>query len=107
MASATGDLESYVKNCKKIVGAALNYMYVKWILKLVNRTNKKSFLFRDIVRERNVPVPELPLMFLKPTTSLIQEGQDIVVSLFLYIATVCIVYIFFLFISRYLKFLQK
>lgn len=45
MASATGDLESYVKNCKKIVGAALNYMYVKWILKLVNRTNKKIVSF--------------------------------------------------------------
>ncbi|XP_037825642.1 acylpyruvase FAHD1, mitochondrial isoform X1 [Lucilia sericata] len=60
MATASNtELESFVKNSKKIVGAALNYM--------------------DIVRERNVPVPELPLMFLKPTTSLVQEGQDIVI----------------------------
>ncbi|XP_073819404.1 oxaloacetate tautomerase FAHD1, mitochondrial isoform X2 [Musca autumnalis] len=53
------DLESFATKSKKILGAALNYM--------------------DIVRERNVPVPKDPVVFLKPTTSLIQEGQDIVI----------------------------
>ncbi|XP_005190578.1 acylpyruvase FAHD1, mitochondrial isoform X2 [Musca domestica] len=52
-------LESFAVNSKKILGAALNYM--------------------DIVRERNVPVPKDPVVFLKPSTSLIQEGQDIVI----------------------------
>lgn len=55
----TCELESFVCNSRKIVGAALNYM--------------------DIVKERNVPVPEVPLLFLKPSTSLVQEGEDIVI----------------------------
>lgn len=36
-------------------------------------------LFRDIVRTRNVAVPTEPLLFFKPTTSYVTEGNPIVV----------------------------
>ncbi|XP_075145462.1 oxaloacetate tautomerase FAHD1, mitochondrial isoform X2 [Haematobia irritans] len=57
--SSGSDLQLFARNSKKILGAALNYM--------------------DIVRERNAPVPKSPVVFLKPSTSLIEEGKDIVI----------------------------
>ncbi|KAI9579954.1 acylpyruvase FAHD1, mitochondrial-like isoform X1 [Glossina fuscipes] len=52
-------LESFVTYNKKILGAGLNYM--------------------DIIKSRNLPIPEEPILFLKPSTSLIQEGQNIII----------------------------
>lgn len=52
------NLRNFAENGKKILGAALNYM--------------------DIVKARGVPVPPQPLVFLKPTTSYLKEGQNIV-----------------------------
>lgn len=52
------NLKNFAENGKKILGAALNYM--------------------DIVKARGVPVPPQPLVFLKPTTSYLKEGQNIV-----------------------------
>ncbi|XP_017074579.1 acylpyruvase FAHD1, mitochondrial [Drosophila eugracilis] len=49
---------NFLNEGKKIVGVALNYM--------------------DVVKARNVPVPSEPLVFLKPTTSYLQEGQPII-----------------------------
>ncbi|XP_017469940.1 PREDICTED: acylpyruvase FAHD1, mitochondrial [Rhagoletis zephyria] len=57
--SSTSGKYDFVERGKKILGAALNYM--------------------DIVRSRNVPVPEEPLLFLKPTTSYEIEGNPIVI----------------------------
>lgn len=34
---------------------------------------------RDVVKARNVPVPTEPLVFLKPTSSYLREGQPIIV----------------------------
>ncbi|XP_030373691.1 acylpyruvase FAHD1, mitochondrial isoform X2 [Scaptodrosophila lebanonensis] len=51
------DVASFVCNGKKIVGVALNYMCA--------------------VKARNVPVPTVPLVFLKPTTSYLTEGHPI------------------------------
>ncbi|XP_055377672.1 acylpyruvase FAHD1, mitochondrial [Condylostylus longicornis] len=50
--------KNFVNDGKKIIGAALNYM--------------------DIVKARNVPVPKSPVVFLKPTSSYITEGQNII-----------------------------
>ncbi|KAH8367575.1 acylpyruvase FAHD1, mitochondrial isoform X2 [Drosophila serrata] len=58
MASRSKDAANFLTDGKKIVGVALNYM--------------------DVVKARNVPVPTEPLVFLKPTSSYIQEGQSIV-----------------------------
>ncbi|KAH8265388.1 hypothetical protein KR038_005698 [Drosophila bunnanda] len=58
MASRGKDAANFLTDGKKIVGVALNYM--------------------DVVKARNVPVPTEPLVFLKPTSSYIQEGQPIV-----------------------------
>lgn len=55
---AERNLKNFADNGKKILGAALNYM--------------------DIVKARGVPVPPQPLVFLKPTTSYLKEGQKIV-----------------------------
>uniref|UniRef100_A0A1I8PUX1 oxaloacetate tautomerase n=2 Tax=Stomoxys calcitrans TaxID=35570 RepID=A0A1I8PUX1_STOCA len=56
---SSSDLQAFARNSKKILGAALNYM--------------------DVVRERNAPLPKTPVVFLKPSTSLIEEGKDIVI----------------------------
>lgn len=55
----SADLKNFAKDGKKILGAALNYM--------------------DIVKARGVPVPKVPLMFLKPTSSYLAEGENIVI----------------------------
>uniref|UniRef100_A0A1A9WJN0 oxaloacetate tautomerase n=1 Tax=Glossina brevipalpis TaxID=37001 RepID=A0A1A9WJN0_9MUSC len=34
---------------------------------------------KDIIKSRNLPLPEEPILFLKPSTSLIQEGQNIII----------------------------
>ncbi|XP_023034465.1 acylpyruvase FAHD1, mitochondrial isoform X1 [Drosophila willistoni] len=52
------NLTNFINDGKKIVGVALNYM--------------------DVVKARNVAVPTAPLVFLKPTTSYLQEGHPIV-----------------------------
>ncbi|XP_031636832.1 acylpyruvase FAHD1, mitochondrial [Contarinia nasturtii] len=52
-------MEDFTKNGKKILGAALNYT--------------------DILSNPNVKKPEAPVMFLKPISSYITEGQDIVI----------------------------
>ncbi|XP_037945248.1 acylpyruvase FAHD1, mitochondrial [Teleopsis dalmanni] len=59
MTAQSCDVSNFVDNGRKILGAALNYM--------------------DIVRSRNVPVPEEPLLFFKPTSSYIKEGQNIII----------------------------
>ncbi|XP_037892454.1 acylpyruvase FAHD1, mitochondrial [Glossina fuscipes] len=38
-----------------------------------------NFYFRDIIKSRKLPIPEEPILFLKPSTSLIQEGQNIII----------------------------
>ncbi|KAJ3667204.1 hypothetical protein Zmor_002604 [Zophobas morio] len=53
------DLSQFVRNGKKIIGVAANY---KSLLKILER-----------------PVPELPEIFLKPTSSYITEGQPILI----------------------------
>ncbi|KAH8381814.1 hypothetical protein KR009_000318 [Drosophila setifemur] len=58
MTSQTRNPANFLCDGKKIVGVALNYM--------------------DVVKARNVPVPKEPLVFLKPTSSYIQEGQPII-----------------------------
>lgn len=58
MACQNQNAANFLSNGKKIVGVALNYM--------------------DVVLARNVPVPKEPLVFLKPTSSYLQEGQPIV-----------------------------
>ncbi|KAH8294929.1 hypothetical protein KR018_004335 [Drosophila ironensis] len=57
-ACQTANAANFRCDGKKILGVALNYM--------------------DAVKARNVPVPKEPLVFLKPTSSYIQEGQPIV-----------------------------
>ncbi|EDX12129.1 acylpyruvase FAHD1, mitochondrial isoform X2 [Drosophila simulans] len=58
MACQNQNAANFLSNGKKIVGVALNYM--------------------DVVKAKNVPVPKEPLVFLKPTSSYLQEGQPIV-----------------------------
>ncbi|EDW96223.2 uncharacterized protein Dyak_GE25709 [Drosophila yakuba] len=58
MACQNQNAANFLHDGKKIVGVALNYM--------------------DVVKARNVPVPQEPLVFLKPTSSYLQEGQPIV-----------------------------
>lgn len=36
--------------------------------------------FRDMVKSGGAALPEKPIIFMKPTSSLIQENQDIIVS---------------------------
>lgn len=36
--------------------------------------------FRDMVKSGEAALPEKPIIFMKPTSSLIQENQDIIVS---------------------------
>lgn len=59
LSSSASEKYDFVRKGRKILGAALNYM--------------------DIVRSRNVAVPAEPLLFLKPTTSYITEGNPIVI----------------------------
>ncbi|XP_023173599.1 acylpyruvase FAHD1, mitochondrial isoform X1 [Drosophila hydei] len=54
----TQDLANFVFEGKKIIGVALNYMCA--------------------VKARNVPVPTVPIVFIKPTTSYLREGHPIV-----------------------------
>ncbi|XP_037922071.1 acylpyruvase FAHD1, mitochondrial isoform X2 [Hermetia illucens] len=56
---ASSDCENFVRDGKKIIGAAVNY--------------------HDFLKKNNVPAPENPVMFLKPTSSYIVEGQDIII----------------------------
>ncbi|BES99093.1 unnamed protein product [Nesidiocoris tenuis] len=51
------DLKQFYSFGKKIIGAGVNY--------------------RSLVAERNVAVPKQPILFLKPTTTYISEGQEI------------------------------
>ncbi|XP_030565200.1 acylpyruvase FAHD1, mitochondrial [Drosophila novamexicana] len=52
------DAANFVFEGKKIIGVALNYMCA--------------------VRAKNVPVPQVPIVFLKPTTSYLREGCPII-----------------------------
>ncbi|KAJ9583793.1 hypothetical protein L9F63_021883 [Diploptera punctata] len=54
---ATADLRQFVRFGKKIAGAGLNY--------------------NSLLRERKLPLPKEPVIFLKPTSSYITEGQCI------------------------------
>jgi acylpyruvate hydrolase len=54
---AAVELASFVRNGKKIAGAGLNY--------------------RSLLTERNLPLPKVPVIFLKPTSSYVTEGQCI------------------------------
>ncbi|XP_022210023.1 acylpyruvase FAHD1, mitochondrial [Drosophila obscura] len=58
MAVRNQDTANFIRDGKKIVGVALNYM--------------------DVVKARNVPVPKEPLVFLKPTSSYLREGHPII-----------------------------
>ncbi|SPP83460.1 blast:Acylpyruvase FAHD1%2C mitochondrial [Drosophila guanche] len=58
MAVRNQDTANFMRDGKKIVGVALNYM--------------------DVVKARNVPVPKEPLVFLKPTSSYLREGHPII-----------------------------
>ncbi|EDV43486.1 uncharacterized protein Dana_GF16499, isoform A [Drosophila ananassae] len=58
-ACLTQNPANFLSDGKKIVGVALNYM--------------------DVVKARNVPVPKEPLVFLKPTSSYLREGQPIII----------------------------
>lgn len=39
------------------------------------------FYYSDILADPNIKKPKAPVMFLKPSSSYITEGQDIVVSI--------------------------
>lgn len=53
---ATVELQHFVMYGKKIAGAGLNY--------------------RSLLTERNLPLPKVPVIFLKPTSSYITEERN-------------------------------
>lgn len=52
-------LRNFVENGRKILGVALNY--------------------HDVLKEKDLPYPKKPLVFQKPTSSFIREGQTIII----------------------------
>lgn len=76
----TSSYSSFVKHSKKIVGAGLNYKYED--SELCSFEYLKFWFFSSaILKTSNVPKPEKPIVFLKPSSSYIQEGESIVVSI--------------------------
>lgn len=55
-----------------------------WITFYIRKESEEKittyFNYSDILADPNVKKPIAPVMFLKPTTSYITEGEDIVVS---------------------------
>ena len=84
-------LAQFTKFGRKIVAAARNYgyetlyIYVK-ILWLEYLSYKKLytffFNFREHAAELNNPIPPKPLLFMKPPSCYIKEGQAVEVSYF-------------------------
>ena len=68
--------------------------YIPWtITSLIYQTRRKNslehegsndviffFIFRALAAEQGNPIPERPIIFFKPTTSYIVEGQSILVN---------------------------
>lgn len=58
--------------------------YFLYMKKKIGEKITACFNYSDILADPNVKKPVAPVMFLKPTTSYITEGEDIVVSLYFF-----------------------
>lgn len=71
------NLKNFAQNCRKVIGAALNY---RWELRAFTSSDKSLFHSREGFAPNSV-LPADPVLFLKPISSLITEGQTIKVHI--------------------------